>query len=97
MAGISNGMLPVKYFRSNKADFLPDKFHGDHKNCHKVEANLAKMGILPDLKHWCLSISQNMLLGASKDVLLLTNFCSNKSYLIEVNLYGFNKTANVLS
>ena len=29
--GLSKGMLPVKYLRSNNAFFASIKFHGDHK------------------------------------------------------------------
>ena len=34
--GISKGMLPVKYFRCNKASFVSVEFHGDHKTVIKM-------------------------------------------------------------
>ena len=33
---VSKGMLPVKYFCSNKASFLSAKFGGDHKTVTKI-------------------------------------------------------------
>ena len=42
---VSKGMLPVKYFHSNKASFVSVEFHEYHKT-HKVEVNLDTLSIL---------------------------------------------------
>ena len=36
--GVDNGMLPVKYFCSNKAFFVSVKFNEDHKTAYIDEA-----------------------------------------------------------
>ena len=36
VVGVNKGMLPVKYFHSNKASFLSVKFHGDDKTVTKL-------------------------------------------------------------
>ena len=42
VVGVSKGMLPVKYLRSNKASFVSVEFHGDHKT-HIVVVNQATL------------------------------------------------------
>ena len=34
--GVRKGMLPVKYFRSNKASFVSVELHGDHNTVTKL-------------------------------------------------------------
>ena len=55
--GVSNGMLPAKYFSPNKSSFWVSQISWKSQGCHKDEVNLTTLtfGILPDLKQWCLS------------------------------------------
>ena len=36
VVGVSKGMLPVRYFCSNKAPFVSVECHGDHKTVTKM-------------------------------------------------------------
>ena len=40
--GVSKGMLPMKYFCSNKASFVSIEYHRDHKTV-KVQENLSTL------------------------------------------------------
>ena len=56
---VNKGMLPVKYFGSNKASLVYIHYHRSNFlkiKTRKVEVNLATLsfGILPDLIQWCL-------------------------------------------
>ena len=57
--GVSKGMLPVKYFCSTKFLLVSVEFHGDHKTAYKDEGIWPPLvlGILPDFKQWCVSVS----------------------------------------
>ena len=41
--GVSNGMLPVKYFNSNKASFCISQISLRSHGCHKDDVNLATL------------------------------------------------------
>ena len=51
------GTLHVKYSYSNVSTLSVSEISWRSQDCHKVEVNQAnlRLGILPDLKQWCLS------------------------------------------
>ena len=59
VVGVSKGMLPVKYVPI-KPLFVSVEFHRDHKTVTKVRCIWppSVLGILPDLKQWCMSVSK---------------------------------------
>ena len=59
VAGKNKGMLPVNTFAPTKLLFVAVKFHGDYKTVINLRQiwSPSILGISPDLKQWCLSIS----------------------------------------
>ena len=61
--GLSKGMLPLRYFHSNKASF---PYQSNFVEIIRLSQRCGKiwppsvLGILPDLKQWCLSVYVNM-------------------------------------
>ena len=80
---VSKGMLPVKYFCTNRAFFMSVEFHGDHKTVIKLRRIWppSVLGILPDLKPWRLSFSQSRLLSSPRCLPFCLQYCCSYEYL----------------